>query len=48
MCLVRQRIQAGMKPEMRRADNTCQGETGKERLRGKGLFGVLFCRPVVI
>lgn len=36
-----------MKPEMRRADSTCQGEIGKEKLRGKGLFGVLFCRPFV-
>lgn len=46
MCLGRQRIQTGVKPEMKKADSTCQGEIGEERLRGKGLFRVLFYRQV--
>lgn len=47
MCLVRQRIQAGVKPEMKGADSTCQGEIGKEKLQGRGLFKVLDYRQVV-
>lgn len=47
MCLVRQRIQAGVKSEIGRADSTCQGEIGKERLRSNGLFRVLFCKPII-